>query len=309
MTGSRRWVTSFAVVLMSLGAFGDDQNVPTGTDIVGSFPWITDGLGNHQSKVEQAYAAGRVIERLRDFFADESRTRIWNHGAGKRKHPRLPVDLDSLPPGVGPFGLFVAFEPADIDLYRALLPPNFDMPSAPAVSIVAIDYNQPNPVRRYKEGMVMLKALASNGTETWYVHSMPVEDWLMLAMGHDWGFRKELFDMVVSKDHAAVHRRDGGLFYSLELIEERYNEATAIVPDGGAGGINNMAVVYPPNPAIAMIHGVEGAVRAIEKDRSMVRIRVGDDVDWAPLVPASGEAPGYFQRFVYDRANGFILKI
>ena len=305
----RRLVAPLAVGLMSFGALAEDPSPATGDDIVASFPWITDGLGNHKSKVEQAYAAGRVIERLRDFFADESRTTIWNHGAGRRTHPAEPVDLNSLPPGAGPFGLFVAFEPADIDLYRALLPANFDMPSVPAVSIVAIDYNQPNPVRRYKEGMVMLKAVAANGTETWYVHSMPVEDWLMLAMGHDWGFRKELFDMVVSTDHAAVHRPEGGLFYSLELIDERYDDARAVVPEGGAGGINNMAVVYPRNPAMVMIHGVQGAVRAIEKHQAMVRIRVGEGVDWAGLVPVTGKAPGYFQRFLYDRADGFILKI
>lgn len=304
------WYCAFplVVILLSVSVFADDREV-VADDIVAGFPWITESLGNHQSKVEQAYAAGMVVQRLRDFFADDSRSRLWNHGAGRRAYPDEPVDIRRLPPGAGRFGIFVAFEPADVGLYRALLPSSFGMPAAPVVSMVAVDYNQPNPVRRYKEGMVMLKALASNGDETWYVHSMPVEDWLMLAMGHDWGFRKELFDMVVSNDHASVHRRDGGLYFSLELTDEPYDEATAVVADGGAGGINNMAVVYPRDTQMAMIHGVVGAVVRLEKTQAMVRIRVGENIDWAGLVPASGKASGFFQRFVYDRANGFILKL
>ena len=115
--------------------------------------------------------------------------------------------------------------------------------------------------------------------------------------------------MVVATDHASVHRRDGGLFFALELTEQPYDDATAVVPEGGAGGINNMAVVYPANLDMALIFGVTGAVRPIEKHKAMVRISVGDGVDWAGLVPAAGKAPGYFQRFIYDRADGFIIKI
>jgi hypothetical protein len=214
MTRTRTMTALLGLVLLSLGALAEGRD-PAGMDIVSNFPWITEDLGNHKSKVEQAYAAGMVIQRLQDFFADDSKTKIWNYGAGPRRYPDQPTNLGSLPEGTGSFGIFVAFEPADVDLYRVLLPLNFNMPATPEVSLVAIDYNQPNPVRRYKEGMVMLKALASNGEETWYVHSMPVEDWLMLAMGHDWGFRKEPFDMVVAKDHASVHRRNGGLFFTL----------------------------------------------------------------------------------------------
>ena len=188
------------------------QSHDTGKDIVTKFPWITDGLGNHQSKVEQAYSAGMLIQRLHDFFEDDSKTMLFNRGAGPRKPSEQAVDLKNLPVDAGRFGLFVAFEPADVALYKTLLPRNFTLPDTPEVSLVIVDYNQSNPVVRYKEGMVMLKAVASDGKETWYVHSMPVEDWLMLAIGHDWGFRKELFDMTVTKTHASAHRPNGDLF-------------------------------------------------------------------------------------------------
>ena len=190
-----------------------------GKDIVTNFPWITDGLGNHQSKVEQAYSAGMLIQRLHDFFEDDSKTTLINRGAGPRQPSEQAIDLKSLPADTGQFGLFVAFEPADVALYKTLLPRNFTMPDTPEVSLVIVDYNQSNPVVRYKEGMVMLKAVAPDGQDTWYVHSMPVEDWLMLAIGHDWGFRKELFDMTVTKTHASAHRPNGDLFFALELTD------------------------------------------------------------------------------------------
>lgn len=154
----------------------------------------------------------------------------------------------------------------------------------------------------------MLKAVASDGQDTWYVHSMPVEDWLMLAIGHDWGFRKELFDMTVTKTHASAHRPNGDLFFALELTDRHWNDNTAVVPERGAGGINNMAVVYPPNVDMALVFASTGSVRALEKEERIVRISVGKGLDWAGLIPESGEAPGYFQPFVYEGGDSSIKK-
>ena len=285
------------------------QSHDTGNDIVTSFPWITDGLGNHQSKVEQAYSAGMLIQRLHDFFEDDSKTTLINRGAGPRQPSEQAIDLKNLPADTGQFGLFVAFEPADVALYKTLLPGNFTMPENPEVSLVIVDYNQSNPVVRYKEGMVMLKAVAPDGQDTWYVHSMPVEDWLMLAIGHDWGFRKELFDMTVTKTHASAHRRNGDLFFALELTDRHWNDNAAVVPARGAGGINNMAVVYPRNVDIALVFGSTGSVLVLEKEERIVGISIGKGLDWAGLVPESGEAPGYFQQFIYEAGDAYIKKL
>lgn len=119
-------------------ALAQAQSHDTGDDIVSSFPWITDGLGNHQSKVEQAYAAGMLIQRLHDFFEDDSKTTLINRGAGPRQPSEHAIDLKTLPADAGQFGLFVAFEPADVALYKTLLPRNFTMPENPAVSPVIV---------------------------------------------------------------------------------------------------------------------------------------------------------------------------
>jgi hypothetical protein len=67
-----------------------------------------------------------------------------------------------------------------------------------------------------------------------------------------------------------------------------------------------MAVVYPRNLDMTLIFGVSGTVLPIEKHQAMVSINVADSVDWAGLVPATSKAPGYFQRFIYDRPDGII---
>ncbi len=285
------------------------QSLAAGDDIVTSFPWITDGLGDHQSKVEQAYSAGMLIQRLHDFFEDDSKTILFNRGAGRRQSSGQTIDLKTLPADAGQFGLFVAFEPEDVALYKALLPRNFTMPENPEVSLVIVDYNQSNPVVRYKEGMVMLKAVGSDGQDTWYVHSMPVEDWLMLAIGHDWGFRKELFDMTVTKTRASAHRPNGDLFFALELTDRSWNANTVVVPERGAGGINNMAVVFPRNVDMALVFGSTGPVRVLEKKERIIGISIGKGLDWAGLVPKSGEAPGYFQRYIYEAGDAYIKKL
>lgn len=277
-------------------------------NIVTEFPWETDPL-NPETKEQHAYTSGMLINRLRRFFNDDEQTELINWGAGPIKES---TDLSKMEfkGHVGSFGIFVALEPADLDLYRALLPENFSMPEQPIVSLVNLDYNQPNPIVRYKEGMVMLNAVAANGTQTWYVHSMPVEDWLMLAMGHDWGFRKQLFDMTVTKEKTTVMQKDGSLYMSLELTGEPWtNEADAVIPERGIGGVDDMSVVYPRNPELVLRFHSHGQVRALDETKGMVKITVGSGVDWAGLVPEDAVAPGLYQRYVRGMGNGGIQKI
>lgn len=284
------------VACVSAPAYSNDVDAGA-DDIVSSFPWQLE-LGAPKSKTEQAYTNGMLIQRLRDFFADDGQTKLVNWGAGPREASNIDLTKITYPENVGVFGIFVAFEPADVGLYRALLPRNFGMPETPEVSLVIVDYNHPNPVTRYKEGMVMLKAIAGKH-ETWYVHSMPVEDWLMLVMGHDWGFRKEIFDMTVTETKATVHRPNGDLFMALELTDKPWNEEEALVVEGGTGGINNMAVVYPRDIELVLIFGGTGSTaHALEEQKQIVKISAGDGVDWAGLVPKGGKAPGFYKRFV-----------
>lgn len=278
------------------------------SNVVTDFPWIS-APGNPETREQHAYTSGLLVRRLRNFFNDDALTELVNWGAGPRKKT---VDLSKMEfkDGVGVFGLYVALEPADLGLYRALLPENFSMPERPILSLVNLDYNQPNPIVRYKEGMVMLNAVAADGKQTWYVHSMPVEDWLMLVMGHDWGFRKDIFDMTVTREGTTVMRKNGDLYMSLELTGDAWpGDADAIMPEGGTGGTNNMSVVYPRDPKMVLQFSSGGEARALDQDRRMVKIAVGGDVDWAGLVPDAAVAPGLYQRSVGGAGDSCIKKI
>jgi len=132
---------------------------------VTEFPWVKDPY-NPQTQEEYAYTSGMHIQRLRGFFNDDNLTELINYGAGPRKQTR-DLSKVTFEGEVGPFGIFVAIEPDDLDLYRRVLPKNFSMPERPVLSLVNLDYNQPNPIVRYKEGMVFLKGVGADGEEAW----------------------------------------------------------------------------------------------------------------------------------------------
>lgn len=275
------------------------------------YPWVKDPY-DPKTQEEYAYTSGMHIARTRRLLNDDSIAEIINWGAGPNPNKYEP-DIEKLKqktPAVGTFGIFVAIEPDDLDLYRKILPVNFSMPDKPVLSLVNLDYNQPNPVIRYKEGMIFLKGVGANGEEAWYVHCMPVETWLMLVMGHDWGFRKEIFDMTVTREKTTVVRPDGEFYMSLELTPDAWPEdADGIVPREVCGGTNNMAVIYPRNPDVMLRFGWNGKGLALDEEERMVRISVNRNLDWAGLVPEGATAPGRYLRYVVAGGDSYIKKI
>ena len=276
---------------------------------VTEFPWVGDPA-NPKTKEEYAYKLGQMVAQQRSLLDDESIEMIWNGGAGPSKNPYKP-DIEKLNrTKQGIFGIFTAIEPEDLPLYRRLLPVNMSMPECPVLSLVNLDYNQPNPITRYREGMVYLKGVGADGEEAWYVHSVPVETWLMLVVGHDWGFRKELYDMTVTPQKSTVMQRDGDLYMSLELTDTLCPADTEwLIPQEHCGGHNNIAVIYPRNPDVMLRFGWTGRGVALEENKKMVKISVNPSLDWAGLVPDGTIAPGYYQRYTIDGGDAYIKKV
>ncbi len=273
------------------------------------FPWVKTPV-NPKTMEEYAYKMGQYVAHLRSLLDDDSIEIIWNGGAGPGKNLFKP-DVEQLKRAkLGTFGIFTAFEPADLALYRRLLPVNFSMPERPVVSLVNLDYNQTNPIVRYREGMVYLKGVGADGEEAWYVHAVPVETWLMLVIGHDWGFRKDLYDMTVTPQYSTVLQRNGDLYMSLELTDTSCPADTEwLVPRNHCGGHNNIAVIYPKNPDLMLRFGWTGEGVALEDDKKLVKISVNPDLDWAGLVPEGAIAPGYYQRYTIDGGDAYIKKV
>ena len=157
---------------------------------------------------------GLQIGRLRAFLDDDAIPVIYNSLVSPTPVPSRPLPIPNIEKlkkkrSVGSFGLFVAIEPAGS---RSLPPASArTLLDAEKACVVArqcgLQLSQSDI--NYREGMVMLKGVGVDGEETWYVHSMPVEKWEMQVMGHDWGFRKALYDMKVTSRKTTVKEKNG----------------------------------------------------------------------------------------------------
>ena len=72
-------------------------------------------------------------------------------------------------------GIYTLVKPANIELYRSLLPVPLEMPERPLVLIFTVDYVKvyPWPMTRYQEAAISLRC-KYNGEEGWHVKTMPV---------------------------------------------------------------------------------------------------------------------------------------
>ena len=237
------------------------------------------------------YRGGIVSGKVAEFVTNSTRDVMVNYGAGPSKNLRAK-DL-KVPEPYGTRGIFVAVKPADLDLYKSLLTEPYRFPAEPTVTYILLNYGS------YYEGMVMLKADCPDGAETWVVLSMPVHDRLMLVMGHSWGFPKYVADEVKLTKTSAVVTYEGEVQYSLTLTPGGWDdESSAIEPEGGAYGINNMAVFHPTPDGPKPIRFTYGTVSTQEQKKGMVKIEVNPKAPWAGLIPNGTVAPGMWQRFV-----------
>ena len=129
--------------------------------------------------------------------------------------------------------------------------------------------------------------------------SMPVESRLMMDMGVAWGFPKYIADKMTLTEDRAVVLRDGKIAMSLEFTPGEWHKGSgAIVPAGGAYGIDNMMVIHPRQVGAMPLRFTYGPISVQERTEGMVKIGVRSEDWWSGLVPEGAMAPGVYQRFV-----------
>lgn len=254
------------------------------------------GLGP-KDEIEHAYFSGMIIQRVRDFVKNDDIKELINWGYGSRNNSAIDPKTVKISGDRGTNGIFAAFKPINIELYQSLLPKHLNMPEHPIVSLVTVDYNTGNSITRYNEGMVMIKGICPDAEETWFVLSMPVETWLMMEMGVDWGFPKRIYDITVTKEKTLV--LDKGITHlALEIIPNpSISESDIVIPPGNAWGINNMAVVHPLRKDIVLIFSY-GPISVQERIPGSVKVILDRKQPWADLIPESLSILGVFQRYV-----------
>lgn len=101
---------------------------------------------------------------------------------------------------LGQRGITTAFPPADLGLYRSLLPESFDMPDEPLVAVSVVDYYDVTlPLVPYREGFVALQC-EYQGRTGWHVLTMPVDDETSSIGGRSIGFPKYVADEITLEE-------------------------------------------------------------------------------------------------------------
>jgi hypothetical protein len=209
------------------------------------------------------------------------------------------------------YGIFTAVEPADLELYRSLLPEVFDMPEQPGVGLFIVNYNEVNPwpMIPYLEGAVALRA-SYKGEEGWHVITMPVTERVPCEGGKYLGFPKyvtkvSLWPREGKKWLGIVLQRKNvkypvlrleytpGLQRELTPIEQEYMEKNLsrideptfqLVPPGEGPKVNKINLIHLVPPTWS-------------DEVGMVRITIGEREPWAGLVAPGTESVGFLQKF------------
>jgi len=206
-------------------------------------------------------------------------------------------------------GIYTTFEPADLKLYRKLLPDILDMPDQPLVTLFVVDYVTvvPFPMSPYLEGSVAIKC-KYKGEDGWHILSMPVTTTVANIAGRLIGFPKYVADEValIKKDPGTIGvvRHKGSVKLSLEytpgLGREITDEEKRIIELGAVGAEEPRFLLVPPakGPVLKRVIMAERVPTKWEKETGVVKIHIKPDDPWAGLVAAGAEKVGQFNHFV-----------
>jgi hypothetical protein len=205
-------------------------------------------------------------------------------------------------------GVFTAVEPANLELYRSLLPQPLEMPKRPMVSIFVVDYVKvfPWPMTRYQEAAVSLRC-KYNGEEGWHVKTMPVTKSVPNWGGRGLGFPKYVADMITLQSSGQSWKGEvkqaGETKLALEFTSENMRKLTADEEELMKSRANQLKepifLFVPPDkgPILQKVMVVQKVDPQWKAKQGMVKITIAPKEPWAGLVPDGTKAPGLFQEF------------
>jgi len=205
-------------------------------------------------------------------------------------------------------GVFVMVAPADLKLYRSLLPQPLEMPNRPVVSVFVIDYIKvfPWPMTRYQEAAVSLRC-KYRGEEGWHVKTMPVTKSVPNWGGRNLGFPKYVADTITLQSSGKTWKGEvkhaGETRLALEFTSENIREFTADEKELLNKGANKFKepvfLLVPPDkgPVLQKIMVVQKVEPQWTIKEGMVKIDIAPKEPWAGLIPDGTMVPGLFQEY------------
>jgi hypothetical protein len=193
----------------------------------------------------------------------------------------------------------VLLEPADLDLYRALLPDSFGMPTHPLVSFAIVDQLEvgPWPLTPYQLGNVNLRCVYQ-GEEGWHPITMPENQRVAIWSGRTMGFPKYM------ADHIALEQRGEG-WYGEVRDDGEVRLALTFAPDPEAlpdwqaanwevGGPTFNLMPPGKGPEVRVIRSAPGKGQAESVVQpGWVRVEIGPSRPWAGVVSRATHGAGF----------------
>ena len=184
----------------------------------------------------------------------------------------------------GQRAITAAFAPADVGLYRSLLPASLDMPDQPLVAVSVVDYYDVTlPLKPYREGYVALQC-KYQGRTGWHVITMPVDDETSNVGGRSIGFPKYVADEISleEQDSGWLGRVVSGGRTVMEVVFTAKGSA-APAPEGESPVTFQL---LPPGegPAIFEVDTVASGERHTVTTPGSATVRADAGEPWAGLL-------------------------
>jgi hypothetical protein len=267
--------------------------------------------GNPQDQYEYLVGNRMLIDRTQVFIEDDKQIELVNWGAGSSKGREIPNEFTEQwrANGQGTNGIFTVVEPADLKLYKSYIKKPLSMPDKPEVSFSLVDYHRGNPIARYQEGWIMIKAKRPDGKEAWYSVSVPVPNLNMCWMGVVWGIPKYVADEMTITPTRNEVKYNGEMRYSLELTPGPVKNKKKLEDYGMFGMDNALTFVPRKDGSTVLINwfnrgGDPRPVGVAEWVTGMVKIYVRPQDPWAGLIKPNSVAPGVYQRIIPEGKTG-----
>lgn len=274
-----------------------------------------------QRAIQLKLSRSRVNMDPRDAFVnDPSATWLINNGQGLGAGVEQPTSEEVeelIQRGCGTQGIFTVIEPADLDLYRSLLPAPLQMPEHPIVGATLLDMNQGNPVNRFQEGRLTIKCLCPDGLESWLVISTPVPFNIQCREGVVWGWPKYVADQIsFSREENSARAEvlyQGDERYSLDFTAGPVKDEAALKALGKVEGGNTVSWYWIQGGSVLVRTGrgpgfeSGSASRTLDWQAGQVKVHIRPSDPWAGLIPEDSVTDGFYQKFIGVRRGDTIL--
>jgi acetoacetate decarboxylase len=192
-------------------------------------------------------------------------------------------------------------QPDELELYRRLLPSQFDMPKHPLVGLVVVDYTEvrPWPFTRYQEGYIVLRA-SYKGEEGWHCIFMPVTRRVAMWGGRRMGFPKYIPDSITLEPDGdgwrgeVIYEGTSRLLLTFKPGEVK-DEPVYLKEKWELGG--PVFQLNPPakGPAVEVVKSTELGKPEIKTTYGYITVTIGASEPSSGLVKPGTTLPGMFE--------------